>query len=61
MRLSQCTKKPCPTWTVSDNQNGPERGQKETENGERKAGYHPCSHPVYADARRSLKTGVWPG
>jgi hypothetical protein len=43
--LSQCTKKPCPTWTVSDNQNGPERGQKETENGERKAGYHPCSHP----------------
>lgn len=49
MRLSQCTKKPCPTWTVSDNQNGPERGQKETKNGERKAGYHPCSHPVYTN------------
>lgn len=31
VQSSQCIKKLCPMWTVSDNQNGPERGLKETE------------------------------
>ncbi|STF64321.1 bacteriophage protein [Escherichia coli] len=61
VQSSQCIKKLCPMWTVSDNQNGPERGLKETEMAKEKLVTIHVHTPFYADARRSVKTGVWPG